>query len=171
MEEATIISDLIDDLIVHGFRADENNRLTVITDAAGYFCVSRSLNFIESDGPRGWAWPLTERRLDLMYERGKKGKKGLSTETYSITSGTIIHRPGAPKDPIANRFEIAFYGKKRQAVTSTITQPNLTEPSEPDHITRPTTPYDQAKLFDDLMDFDALLTAQNKDDIRSSNLK
>lgn len=129
--------------------------------------IDRSFRYIEGDEVNGWAWPLTEKVLDIAYCRNTTIP---FSETYRIHAGTVIHQDGSTDTPIPTIYEICYDGKDRRRVSATIEAPNLTTLGEPDFIVSETTPYDHAMIFNELASFSNLLKAQEREDAHIHNI-
>lgn len=169
-EEHEILTQTLDELIAASRDIDSNPQsphtvdkpLTVDKDTLR---ISRLFKYFESDKSPDRSWPIIEKSLEIKYELSKTSP---TSETYTIILGTIIHQSGVTKDPILNRYEIEYDGPERQSLVSTIEEPNLIDAAEPNYIRRPTTPYDQMQLFEQLQQFAGLLAAEALDDSRAS---
>lgn len=167
LEEYAIITELIDELMAAP--GDSGTGLQSASVGEDDIYITRSFRYIEGDTVNGWAWPLVEKTLDISYQRTRRG---LITEIYAVKIGTVIHQTLVDDSPIANGYEIGYFGSERRSLTATIQQPNLLDETEPDYTRRLTTPYDQGQLFDELAAFQSMLDAsqlENTKAARASN--
>jgi hypothetical protein len=164
LEEHVTLTDVLDELTAAS-RDIDGSMPSPLTVDKEKLRISRQFNYFESDKNPGCLWPLVEKSLEIKYELSKTAP---TSETYTIILGTIIHQSGVTKEPILNRYEIEYYGPKRQSLVTTIEEPNLIDAAEPNYIRRPTTPYDQMQLFEQLQQFAGLLAAEALDDSHAS---
>lgn len=160
------LTDILDDLMATPVSVGSDIKSAACFDETGAY-ISRSFRYIESDRPYGWAWPLVETSVDILYQRDVVNN---TSETYRVHIGTLIHQQGATHDPIPNIYEIVYYGSDRQSVVATIEAPNLTEPDQADFTTRETTPYDQEVLFNTLVSLQEMIDIHDRESALESSL-
>lgn len=122
--------------------------------------LQRSFEYVEGDRSSSQAWLLTQKQFDIEYIRGNTLGEG-THEVYKIYVYSFVQREGATKDGVENTYFIEYFGADRSSTTSTMWQPNLTEPNM---VTRETTPYDQTQLLSELIGLRNALTAGEQED-------
>lgn len=157
LEECEIITVAIDAILRSGRPSGSSeNHAPEYKDYKTY--LSRSFEYLEKDSTSDCSWPLTGKRFDILY--ACNSSPGTHThETYTVTISTFVHQGDAENVGMQNSYTIEYFGADRSSATSVIWQPNFVEPSEPNMVTRDTTPYDQEQLFNELTELQSAIDA------------
>lgn len=145
LEECEMIASEIDDILATSVRSAGDVHSTNSVSESG-ISLFRSYRFLNAD-LNGWAWPLTEKVVDVRYTQSKQP---VTTETYEVMVGTIVHQQGITPDPIVARYEISYSGNQRSLIAATVTSPDVLGEADGISTERDMCAYDRSQLFDEI---------------------